>query len=225
MLMEDKVTSNFTHAKALYDAGKIRESILELRRVLQAEPEHRDAHRLLAHALYRQKSFDAAASELEALLRYDENNAWVNSSMGAVQAGKKNWKRAASYYRKAIDINPTYVNAYIGLGMALAKVATQTKQRAYWNEAEQAFQTALSLQPHKQSAKSLAGLANVQWHLGHKEVALTTVRRATETNARYMYGWTYLIRFQVKSGKVREAWGTWKRLWQTGFHFENETAA
>lgn len=155
----------------------------------------------------------------------NENDAWLNFGMAIVQAKKKSWESSISYYRKAIQSDPFYANAYIGLGMALAMLGKKTKQKSYWSEAEQAFQTALSLQPQKQSAKSLAGLANAQWHLGNKTTAVMTAREATEANARYMYGWTYLIRFQLKAGQIREAWETWRRLWQTGFHFENETAS
>lgn len=192
--------------------------------MLQEAPEYVDARRLLASAFHRNKYYDAAIKELETLLHSSRPDHWVYFTLGAAQAGKKQWKQAVSSYRGALLLDPSSPNSYIGLGLALVQVGNRTKQRAYWEEAEHAFKVAMSLQPDQQSAKTLAGLANAEWHLGNKDRAIDLAKAATEANPKYSFGWIYLIRFQTKSGKVRAAWRSWQGLLQTKGHFENERA-
>lgn len=215
--MEELAKQHFADGSRLYEKGKLSESVAKLKAALQIEPGWADARRLLAFVLCENGNFDGAIVEYKTILASEPNNAPTHYSLGRAYSMVKEWELALVQYKAATNIDPNYANAHLGLGLTLAMIAKKKKQQSLWGEAKQSFVRAITLEP--QEVRSIAGLANAEWHLDNKLMALKMAERATEADQAYKYGWIYLLRFQILSGKLVDAWITvWKLRKVERFH-------
>jgi tetratricopeptide (TPR) repeat protein len=111
----------------------------------ELQPDSLEAEVGLANALYAQGKLATNRKGRYAIANYELGKEFQ-------EAGSL--KRAIEYYRQAIILNPTLIEAYCFLGFALRK-----RGREHWEEAVACYQKAQALQPD--SLEAAAGLANV----------------------------------------------------------------
>jgi tetratricopeptide (TPR) repeat protein len=93
---------------------------------------------------YNKESLKEYAEELKEDIAENPNEKLSANDyliMGNDETDKENYPLAEQYYNKAIEINPTYLEAYNNLGNLLAEDETR------WNDAEVAYNKAIELDP------------------------------------------------------------------------------
>lgn len=102
-------------ALILVDQGKVDEAKKALSDARKANPE--DTSLTLAEAnLYLQtKDFETYKKLIAEVLEKNPNDADLIFNLGVISANAKNPVEAEKYYKKVIEIKPTYINAYINM--------------------------------------------------------------------------------------------------------------
>ena len=99
-------------AKKKYDLA-----ITHFKRALELEPEYSPARNNLGNAYMAKKDWDTAISQYrevtEDVLYLTPHYPLTN--MGLAYMGKKNYKRAEQYFLEALQLQPNYPNALVGL--------------------------------------------------------------------------------------------------------------
>jgi type IV pilus biogenesis/stability protein PilW len=99
-------------AKKRYD-----QAIYHFKRALEIDPEYSPARNNLGNAYMAKKDYDAAIIQYrevtEDVLYLTPHYPLTN--MGLAYMGKKNYKRAEQYFLEALEIEPNYTNALLGL--------------------------------------------------------------------------------------------------------------
>ncbi len=110
------------------------------RQALRRGLESADFHLNLGLVYFHRKDLAHAKKELEVALAMDDLNVEAYYRMAEVHRAGKGYEKAIEQYRRALEINPSYVYALNGLGMTLATIGRN-------NEAFDAFQTMVSVDP------------------------------------------------------------------------------
>jgi tetratricopeptide (TPR) repeat protein len=97
-------------SRALWDAGQKNESILELRNAAQAFPSDPDILFLLGQA-YR----NAADEEMGHVLAVAETPLY-HQAVGDIYKEERGWDQAQRHYQRALEKDPHWVGAHLGLG-------------------------------------------------------------------------------------------------------------
>jgi tetratricopeptide (TPR) repeat protein len=152
---------------ALYLAGKDRRSaIAELRRSLKAssdaipdqakyvEARIQDLDRL-AHLLFDNGEFDAAAQQYNFLLRFMPDSSVLHNNLGNVFYGQRRCDDASSEYREALRLQPDLPDAHHNLANCL--LATQKA-----DDAIAEYHQTLELDPSKYQTRMMLGAAFLQ---------------------------------------------------------------
>lgn len=86
---------------------------------LKADAEAKNApaasHTAYAQALYVTGDKQTAQKQYEAAAKLDPKNASVRNNLGNVYRDLKNYASAEEAYRKAFEVDPSFVNAYVNL--------------------------------------------------------------------------------------------------------------
>jgi len=103
----------------LVEKGEVENAMSAVKDARKIDP--KDINMLLTEAnllLKLDKKDEFAALMKEAILQ-DPNNAMLHFNVGVINQEQGNIEEAKSYYNKAIELDPNYVDAYINLGAAL----------------------------------------------------------------------------------------------------------
>lgn len=93
-------------AQHLLELGQIDQAIETLIRLLGDDPEHADAHALLALCLIRRKRLHAARLEAECAAELEPESAFAHLAMGAVLVARREFKLAEQHYLSAQQLDP-----------------------------------------------------------------------------------------------------------------------
>ncbi len=127
-------------------------AIKHFKRAIQIKPGYAPAHNNLGSAYLRKKEWDRAIEIFEAVskdLLYATPH-YPLTNLGYAYYNKRDYKQAEIYYKKALEIEPRYVNALLGLGrtyIAALKIqdavkTLETARRFYPSSAEVYFELA-----------------------------------------------------------------------------------
>lgn len=152
-------------ALGAHQAGRLQEAADGYQAILAHHPDHAEALHLFGMLHYQCGNLDQAESLLRQALRLVEHPILFNN-LGVVLKAAGQAAEAEAAYRRAIALQPDYVDAHNNLGALL-----QEQQRL--PEAEAAYNNALSLQP---------GNAGIQFNLA---LLYHSVQRPTEAEAAY----------------------------------------
>ena len=132
--------SVLTAALALHQAGKLGEAEAGYRRVLEADPQHSEALRLLGLLAFQKGKMDVAQELIQLASEIDPANPQIHHDLGLVCYGLGQFENAILHYRRALDLAPRFAAACHNLGNAYHSV---------WclDQAEQCYQQALELDP------------------------------------------------------------------------------
>lgn len=126
---------------------------------------------------------------------------WNNVGDAWSEMGR--WEDAAAAYRRALELNPRYVNSHNNLGLALDNLGR-------WPEAEQAFRAGLGVSPgHPVVRRNLATVLERQDRRPEAESLLVALVR--EPGSAWEDG-LHLARVQEAAGRRAEAGATLRSL-------------
>ena len=118
------------------------------------------------------------------------------SDLGNVLFKEGKWDEARTLFQKAVEIDPTYVDARYNLGNAFF-------QRGQWNEAVEQFQKVVEMDPHYARAHNNLGIIFVQ--KGQMEEAVAQYQQASEMDPNYAEPHNNLGTVLLQRGQIDEA--------------------
>ncbi len=130
---------------ALSDAGRLERAEQCLRRAAELNPKDANIPVALGVALGRMGRHDEAVGVLRAAVRQDERNPWAHRNLGAMLLQTEKTAEAIPHFQAATQLQPRDQIAWLGLADA-HRLAGNTK------DAEQAYTTAIEINPHSEFA-------------------------------------------------------------------------
>jgi Tfp pilus assembly protein PilF len=153
VLIQTAPDSARTHrfvAQSLINSGDLQGALIQYRKALELDSRIRGVHLELAEAILRDSrsatSLDAAQNELQAALKEDPDDGNVEFWLGQLDAQRGNYQNAVRHYSRAVQLQPDYADAYLGLGVAL--IATNQPQKAQEHLLEAVRLDPLNPKPH-----------------------------------------------------------------------------
>jgi tetratricopeptide (TPR) repeat protein len=147
--------------------GKWDQAEKDYRKILDENPRYPGVHFRLGRLLLSKPNpgpdfQDQAKKELQQELETDPADAGAEYVLGELARETQDLPEAIRHFTKATQLNPTFADAYLGLGMSLLA------QKSY-AEAVAPLQAAVKLQPENPAAHY--GLATAYARTGRKEEA------------------------------------------------------
>lgn len=152
-LKPDSLDAQLGLADTLHDVKDYGNADTEYQKIIAQHQNSAEAHRGRGDTLYELKRYDEAVNEYQAAIKSGAADAGVfnNLANAYFRTGtRENRDHAIENYRKAIEKEPAWPDAYAGL----ANILRVQKQM---NEAQQAVEKALQLAPNSALAHSVAG--------------------------------------------------------------------
>ena len=123
-------------ADQLYATGKFAEAADSYQAILKTDPKLIPAQVGLVRSLLREQKIDEAQTEITSALAAEPNSAPLQTAMGDVDFRRAQMQAAELAYRKALQIDPKQVRAYLGLARlyrvySLYRHAYDALQRAH----------------------------------------------------------------------------------------------
>lgn len=149
----DLLDAQLGFADSLHDARNYNGADTQYQKIIAQYPNSAEARRGRGDTLYELKRYDEAVAEYQEAIRAGASDAGVlnNLANAYFRTGtRENRDRAIEFYRKAIDKEPNWPDAYAGLAYVL-----RTQNRL--SEAQQAIERSLQLAPGSALARSVAG--------------------------------------------------------------------
>lgn len=146
----------------------------------------------------REGRVDMAIESLKAAVKEDGKNAYFQKGLGQAYAAKRDWDRAAEAFRKALELNPYYVDVRNDLGTTLLLAGHREEGK---KELLAAFNDPLCPAP-EMTARNLG-----QAYFEEKSYneAYNWFRTAAQRNKRYADAYLGLADTLVALGRVDEA--------------------
>ncbi len=151
-LKPDSLDARLGLADSLHDSKDFQGANAEYQKILAQNQNSIEAHRGRADTLYELKRYGEAVNEYQSAIRSGAQDAGVlnNLANAYYRTGmRENRDRAIEYYRKAIEKEPNWPDAYAGLANVLRVQHKMT-------ESQQAVEKALQLAPNSSLAHSVA---------------------------------------------------------------------
>jgi len=161
------------YANEQYELGNYDSSMHYLMEITQLDSQNFDATLLEGDVRWAQRNFDASMAAYTACLKMDDAKPVVWARLGKIYLEQNDVSSALKYFNQAINLEPTYADAYIGRAMAfMAK-----------EETEQAFlslQTALDFDPENYNG----WLRMAKWKMAQEdEIAIQCYTNALKVDS------------------------------------------
>jgi len=193
---------------ALYNQKKLREAIAAYRKAIELYPNYAAAYNGLGNALSSLTVYEFFAWEFLDILDCDQQ---VPTKMNFDCWRRKEKERdPITAYRKAIELNPNYADAYNGLGNALYN---QKKL----DEAIAAYRKAIELNPNY--ADAYKGLGNALYKQEKLDEAIAAYRKAIQLNPNYAAAYNNLGNALKVQKKLDEAIAAYRKAIQLDSNF------
>lgn len=148
---------------ALFEAEKA------LRRSITLDPTSSRAREALVDLLFRQKRFDDAAEEVQAILTLDPRSAPTWRNLGVIQEAMGDLNAAESSYQESVAVEPDFAPALLALGIV-------AERRRDYQAAEAYYRAALDADPEDPTANTQLGV--LLFNLKRPEEAVEPLRKA-----------------------------------------------
>ncbi len=196
-------------SRVLLEQNRIDEASVELRNVIELDPNIPMLHFTLANILRAKGDLNGAIEELkqEAALSHDSTKALEALGALYIEAGKET--EAETVYRKIIDKSPDNVNAYISLGGIYNRIGEYAKS-------EQAYKKVIELNPKNADmiyynvGVSIINKSNIG--SSDRESAISAFKKALEINPDHAGAHLQLGYILLGLGKFEEAKPHFKRF-------------
>ena len=125
---EDNHVAHFALAGALYEQGKIPQSLAHSSRVLRIKPNHTLAHYGHALSLLRLGEYSEASTHFERAIRISRGFADAHYQLGALMHRQGKTDRAVVEYRRTLQIDPNHSDARQALQILLKTLSNENKK-------------------------------------------------------------------------------------------------
>jgi Tfp pilus assembly protein PilF len=190
-----------SQARQRLEFGDTSAAVELLRRFLSAEPEHAQAHALLAHALVGARRLHAAEFEAGLALTREPELVEAHVAMASVLVARRKWRQAEAHLETALALDPTSTAV---LSTRAALYAQSGREAAALADLERA----LALEPD--DADLLAQLAALHLARGDLDEAERAAREAMERQATpvaiEVLGYVALRRGDAEVARQQVAW-------------------
>lgn len=207
----DSIEAQIGVAESLFDLRRLPEAESEFRAVLERQPANGEARRGLGDTLYDLRRWrDSVASYQSAIDAGLNDSAVFNNYANALfRTGTvENKARAVDYYRKAIDLQPSWPSAYAGLANAL-RGQRGPDGRPRLDEALAAATRGVELGPDLSLTHSVLG--RVYADLGQFDRALAEGQRAVALSPKDPYAHINLGGIYYAQKRYNDAEATYKQ--------------
>ena len=109
---------DFDAAERHFARREFGEAVKLLRRVVEAEPKHGVAWRMLGDSLREMRNYEKALAAYEAALALRPNDAEGCYGRGAAYVGLEKWREAIRDFSQALKLKPQYAEAALEIGQA-----------------------------------------------------------------------------------------------------------
>ena len=150
--------------------GQLDEAIGELRRALELQPNHDDAHRVLARVFSSQAHWEEAIQELKQAIAIRPGSIQSYIELGRLYQRLRRLPEAVDIYQRALQIDPNDSRLYINLGAVYSAIPDD--ERALEN-----FKRANQIQPQR---RSLSNIGTMSYRLGRFKEAAAAYKAALE---------------------------------------------
>lgn len=235
--MNRTIENAFIHADALHRAGNYSGAIEPLRDVLTEDPEHAEAHQILANCLLQQRRITSAAYEAKMAVTLEPLNSDHRVILALVLNTQRKVKAAIEELEIAVELSPNNPSAYLLLSQihrlsGQSKKAQKNLARAFELspndfdiiaeagfaalerndiEAVQSFaKDILSLAPSHASGLVLMGWAEL--HYGDLEEATRLALNALEYDAVDINALHLMVSIKARSNPLGAIWWRWNRF-------------
>ena len=117
------VMAHNTEGQLLEERGRLDDALAEYRRALEIDPENEGALNNVGNALFKLERYDDAIHHYEAIFARGEHptevGARMHNNLGAAYLKTRRYDDAVTEFRRALAIDPTYVEPYYNLGIVL----------------------------------------------------------------------------------------------------------
>lgn len=126
-LKPDMMEPRYQLASLYLLAGDVRRAKEQLNEIQKFDPDSVEVRQIAAQVALAEKAPDKAVMELEEALKKEPNKASLYVDIASIYAGKKDFKRAGEFYRKALDIDPALIEPRVALPRLYLAMGNQTK--------------------------------------------------------------------------------------------------
>jgi tetratricopeptide (TPR) repeat protein len=165
----ENLVAHFNYGTALYQAGRISESLSHFERAVQLRPDLAVAHYNLGYQLMITGQTEAALAQYEEALRLKPEYPEAHDNVGVVLAAMGRPDEAIAHYEEALRLKTDYAQAHDNFGNALLQMNRLP-------EAADQYAEAVRLEPG--SARAQANLGNVLLQLDRTPEALAHLEEA-----------------------------------------------
>jgi tetratricopeptide (TPR) repeat protein len=117
------VMAHNTSGQLLEERGRLDDALAEYRRALDVDPQDEGALNNVGNVLFKLDRYDDAIRHYTAIFAQGEHpsevGARMHNNLGAAYLKTKRYDDAVSEFRRALAIDPTYVEPYYNLGIVL----------------------------------------------------------------------------------------------------------
>jgi tetratricopeptide (TPR) repeat protein len=145
------VTTLFSQAMALHQAGRLVDAEKSYRRILAAEPDHSDTLHLLGVIFHQRGHHDLAIQQIELALQRNPNDTFALNNRGLALRALRRSEEALASFNRALALRPDYAEALSNRGLALHDLDRL-------EEALESFNRALALRPDYAEAQLNRGV-------------------------------------------------------------------
>lgn len=153
---------------------KFEPAIVELKRLLQIEPENGRAHNALGQIYRSQNRYSLALEELQKALELDDSGPAPAYNLGTLYQEMEDYDLARKYYREALRREPKFAPALYRLGV----VYTTLNQP---DEAKSCYERFIQADPQEPEFGH-NNLGVMLWYQGDKEEAVKEFAKALDSN-------------------------------------------
>lgn len=166
------------------------------KKALRNEPENQDALFGYAQTSYYVSDFKTSGETLNKMLELNPENPQAYSYLGKIEAEKENWRQAAMYVEKAIQLDQNNYDYYLDYG-------NYNRYLGKYADAEKAWILATKVDPDYFLAYAyLAGIYDEQ---NMFDKALENYHMVIKTNPKYYYAYEETAILEYHSGNYESA--------------------
>jgi protein O-GlcNAc transferase len=143
----------FGQALQLHQAGNLDQAESLYRQILQADPDHADAHHLVGVVAYQKGDHALSIAEIAKALALKPNYAFAHCNFANALLAQGKPVEAIAHFRQALVLEPDYPEAHYNLGNTLLKEGKV-------DEAIDSYRQALRINPNLVTAGQLAETCN-----------------------------------------------------------------
>ncbi len=190
------IQDTWEHAQTLFRAGKLRESELACRQIVDTAPDHAQAWFQLGLLASRRGHQEEATSALRRAVRAQPGFAEAHNNLGIVLAKQGMLSDATACFQEAVRIRPDYAEAHSNLGNAL-------RSQGRVEEAIASLERAIGIQENYPGALHNLGIALMQ--VGRISQGEAPLRRAIRLKADFAQAHNSLGMALLRQRKFEEA--------------------